>query len=84
MEVGKAQCSGVTPPNKDMAHVTLPSATRIEFWYLISFRFSSDSVTNRFSILMILFNVVSLRLVFVTVLDINSLWRAVYLGMSCY
>lgn len=67
-----------------MAHFAFLSASRIEVWYLISFRFSSDSVTNRFSIFMILFNVVSLRLVSVAGLDVNTLWRAVYLGMSSY
>ena len=71
-------------PSKKVAHVAFLSASRIEFWYLISFRFSSDSVTNRFSIFMILFNVVSSRLVSVAGLDVNSLWRAVYLGMSYY
>ena len=74
----------MTPPNKKVTYVAFPSAHRIEFWYLISFRFSSDSVTNRFSIFMILFSVVSLKLVSIAGLDVNSLWRAVYLGMSCY
>lgn len=71
-------------PNKNMAHIEFPSVSRIQFCYLISFRLSSDSVTIKFSIFMILFNEVSFRLVSAVGLHVNRSWRAVYLGMSCY
>lgn len=71
-------------PNKNMAYVAFPSVSRIQFWYLISFRLSSDSVTIKFYIFMTLFNEVYFRLVSVAGLYVNSFWRAVYLGMSCY
>lgn len=74
----------LTLPYKKVAHVAFPSTSRIQFGYLISFRLTPDSMTNKFSIFMILFNEVSFRLVSVAVLNVNSLWGAVYLGMSCY
>lgn len=63
----------LTLPNKKVAHVAFPSSSRIQFSYFISFRLSSDSMTNKFSIFMILFNEVSFRLVSVAGLNVNSL-----------
>lgn len=62
----------LTLPNKKVAHVAFPSVSRIQFWCLISFRLSSDSMTIKFSIFMILFNEVSFRLVSVAGLHVNS------------